>query len=260
MTRCALIVVLIAIAAGTAFAQPAEPEPERPFLAAVRVAMDAEARSDAERERDANRLPVETLDFLGLDETMTVVELIPGAGWYTRLLAPALREQGKLYVSIAAGRVAQSGLLDEPPFDRVEVLEPELEIVPDEDSGLVAIKPFDLGVQNVDAVLTFRNLHNLNAEGRDSMNRAAFEALRPGGVYGVVDHTRRHMEADGPENRRRVDPVQMIMEIQAAGFEFEDYSDLHYRADDELRYEVGRKSVTGNSDRFTFLFRKPGAD
>ena len=48
-----------------------------------------------------------------------------------------------------------------------------------------------------------------------------------------------------------------IKEIQDAGFEFEDYSDLHFRADDELRYEVGRRSVSGNTDRFTFLFRKP---
>jgi len=233
-----------------------ETEQERPFLQSVRAAMASEVRTEAERERDANRMPVETLDFFGLDESMTVIELIPGGGWYTKLLAPALREQGQLYVSIAAGGVAESEWFGQAPYDRVEVLEPELEIVPDEDSGLVAIKPFDFGVDNVDAVLTFRNLHNLNAEGRDSMNRAAFEALKPGGIYGVVDHTRRHMQPDEPENRRRVDPVLMIREIQAAGFEFEDYSDLHYRLDDALRYEVGRKTVTGNTDRFTFVFRK----
>ena len=87
--------------------------------------------TEAERERDANRLPVETLDFFGLDETMAVLELIPGGGWYTKLLAPALRDQGKLYVSIGAGRLVESGLLDSAPYDRVEVLEPELEITDD---------------------------------------------------------------------------------------------------------------------------------
>ncbi|MFO7763024.1 MAG: hypothetical protein R6V61_04770, partial [Wenzhouxiangellaceae bacterium] len=76
-----------------------EAEQERPFLQSVRAAMEAEARTEAERERDANRMPVETLDFFGLDESMTVIELIPGGGWYTKLLAPALREKGKLYVS-----------------------------------------------------------------------------------------------------------------------------------------------------------------
>tara|TARA_B100000614_G_scaffold97232_1_gene87819 strand:- start:738 stop:926 length:189 start_codon:yes stop_codon:yes gene_type:complete len=56
---------------------------------------------------------------------------------------------------------------------------------------------------------------------------------------------------------RRADPIQIAKELLDIGFELVDYSDLHYRSDDELRYEVGRKSVTGNTDRFTFLFRKP---
>ena len=59
------------------------------------------------------------------------------------------------------------------------------------------------------------------------------------------------------ENRRRADPVVIIKELLDIGFEFDGYSDVHYRADDELRFEVGRKSVTGNSDRFTLKFRKP---
>ena len=105
--------------------------------------------------------------------------------------------------------------------------------------------------------LTFRNVHNFGADGRAIMHREAFEALKSGGVYGVVDHSRRHMEPDNHENRRRIDPVLVIREVLAAGFEFVDYSDLHYRADDELEYEVGRRSVSGNTDRFTFLFRKP---
>jgi len=89
------------------------------------------------------------------------------------------------------------------------------------------------------------------------MNKGAFDALKAGGIYGVVDHTRRHMESDSRENRRRFDAVKAIKEIQAAGFEFVDFSDLHARADDELRYEVGRKTVTGNTDRWTLKFRKP---
>ena len=89
------------------------------------------------------------------------------------------------------------------------------------------------------------------------MHQQSFEALKSGGIYGIVDHTRRHMEPDSNENRRRIDPVLVIKEVQAAGFELVDYSTLHYRADDELEYEVGRRSVSGNTDRFTFKFRKP---
>jgi predicted methyltransferase len=236
--------------------QTAEPESPRPFLAAVQQAMAAEIRSDAERERDGNRLPLETLDFFGLNENMRVLELVPGGGWYTKLLAPALYDNGQLYTAIGSG-LQRSGLLEQPGFDKVIQLEPELEIISAPDQRLLGLAPFEFGVSDLDAVLTFRNLHNFNADGRASLNAAAFDALKPGGIYGVVDHTRRHMQPDDVENVRRVDPVQTIMEIQAAGFEFVDFTDLHYRPDDELRYEVGRKTVTGNTDRFTFLFRKP---
>jgi predicted methyltransferase len=106
-------------------------------------------------------------------------------------------------------------------------------------------------------VLTFRNMHNFDAASRERLNRAVFDSLKSGGLYGVVDHTKRHMEPENPENRRRIDPVLVIKEMLDAGFEFVGYSDLHYRADDELRYEVGRRTVTGNTDRFTLLFKKP---
>jgi len=253
-----LIAYLLILSSAALSAQPAvQAEPERPFLERVRAAMEAEGRSEEERARDANRLPVETLDFFELTENMRVLELVPGGGWYTRLLAPALADTGKLFVALGTARITQSGVLDEPGLDQVEVLQPTVEVAPVPNSRLVTIGPFKFGVEDIDAVLTFRNLHNFDAAGRLNLNRAAFDALKPGGIYGVVDHTRRHMQPDGPENRRRVDPVQMIQEIQAVGFEFEGYSDLHYRLDDELRYEVGRRSVAGNTDRFTFLFRKP---
>ncbi len=119
------------------------------------------------------------------------------------------------------------------------------------------IPSFDFGVSNIDLAVTFRNMHNFTAEGRRNMNAAVFKSLRSGGLFGIVDHTKRHMELMTNENRRRADPVQIIHEVLAAGFEFVDFADLHYRPDDELRFEVGRKTVTGNTDRFTLLFRKP---
>ena len=64
------------------------------------------------------------------------------------------------------------------------------------------------------------------------------------------------MEPRNQENRRRADPVRVILEVQAAGFELVDFSGLFFKPDDELRYEVGRKTVKGNTDRFSLLFRK----
>ncbi|MBW2312692.1 MAG: class I SAM-dependent methyltransferase [Deltaproteobacteria bacterium] len=225
------------------------------FSTRVRAAMASEARTPAETTRDRNRKPVETLAFFGLRADMDVLELVPGGGWYTRLLAPSLDDAGSLsaWVGVAryADRFAALG------FDSVEVIAPETQLVATEQRGIYELPAADFGREAFDAVLTFRNLHNLTPAARATANRAIFEALRPGGVYGVVDHTRRHMQPDGPENRRRLDPVRVIHEIEGAGFEFEAFSELHYRLDDELRYEVGRQSVTGNTDRFTLRFRKP---
>ena len=219
----------------------------------VQSALASDIRTEAETARDANRRPLETLKFFGLADDMHVLELVPGGGWYTKVLAPVLAENGRLAVSIGAQGVAS--VIKEQGWD-VEVVETG-NFSPVEGSRLYQITDVDFGEGVFDMALTFRNLHNFNEVGRNAINAAVFRALKSGGRYGVVDHTRRHMQAGNYENWRRMDPVLAIKEIEAAGFEFVDYSDLHYRADDELVYEVGRKTVTGNTDRFTLLFRKP---
>jgi predicted methyltransferase len=218
------------------------------------AAIADESRPAADRERDENRKPKETLTFLRLQDDFTVIELVPGGGWYTRILAPVLKEKGQLYVALGT-RGVEANLVGKPGFEAVKVLPVEMNAKPE--GRRFSVGALDLGVKDVDMVLTFRNLHNLTEAGRANLNAAAFAALKPGGYYGVVDHTRRHMAEDTDETWRRMDPVQMIKEIETAGFEFVDYSTLHYRPDDELLYEVGRKTVTGNTDRFTLLFRKP---
>jgi predicted methyltransferase len=215
------------------------------ITAKVEAALSADGRPQADVDRDRNRRPLETLQFFGMSDGMTVVELFPGGGWYTRVLAPVLAENGKLHVALGTGRVADT-VLTEPGFARVSVLETSENIRRDNERRIYLLDEFKFGISNVDMV-----------EGREIVNRQVYEVLKPGGLYGIVDHTRRHMEPANHENRRRIDPVLVIRELTAIGFEFVDFTDLHYRADDELEYEVGRRSVTGNTDRFTFLFRKP---
>lgn len=224
--------------------------------AKVEAALTAEARPQADRDRDRNRRPLETLNFFGLKDDMRVLELIPGGGWYTRVLAPVLAENGKLYVAIGTRRI-KDGLLNEPGFGQVELLDTKDNLRRPEGSRFYQLDDFELDVSGLDMVLTFRNLHNFDPDSRARLNEQVFKALKSGGLYGVVDHTMRHMEPANHENRRRIDPVLVIREMLDLGFEFVDYTDLHYRADDELQYEVGRRSVSGNTDRFTLLFRKP---
>ena len=236
----------------TALAANAD-EPWKEILAA---AMADTARPAADRARDANRRPLETLEFFRFRDDMKVLELFPGSGWYTRLLAPVLAERGTLYLGLGTGRVAR--LIDQTPsLQSAEVLDVGAELEPTDQQGVYALGPVSFWQDDLDLVLTFRNLHNLNAAGRENLNDAVFEALRPGGLYGVVDHTRRHMEPDSPQNRRRADPVQAIEETLRSGFEFVGYSDLHYRTADDLSLEVGDERVSGRTDRFTLLFRKP---
>jgi predicted methyltransferase len=224
--------------------------------AKLEAAMHSETRSAADMQRDSNRKPVETLAFFGLRDDMRVLELFPGRGWYTSLLAPVLRENGELIVALSATRV-RDGLLQQPGFDRVTVDNANPDMVHEGPLGASNVSAFEFEASDVDMVLTFRNMHNISTQGRATINVAVFNSLRSGGLYGIIDHSRRHMEPITEETGRRVDVVQIMKEVLAAGFEFVDYSDLHYRPDDELRYEVGRRSVSGNTDRFTLLFRKP---
>lgn len=224
--------------------------------AKLKKAMQSDVRSEAEIKRDHNRNPVQTLKFFDFRDDMTVVELIPGGGWYTKLLAPVLADKGKLIVALSTSRVEKS-LLKEKGFEKVVVTAKDASMGRKPDAPRYFLNVEDFGVNDADMVLTFRNYHNFDAAGRAAMNKASFDALKSGGIYALVDHTRRHMQNDNDENGRRFDPVLAIVEIQAAGFVLEDYSKLHYRLDDELRYEVGRKSVTGNTDRWTLKFRKP---
>jgi predicted methyltransferase len=222
----------------------------------VESALAAESRPDSDRARDENRKPLETLQFFGLEDDMRVLELMPGGGWYTRVLAPVLADNGKLYVALGTNYL-RDNLLREPGFEDVEVVETTANMRREDGARFYTLDDFEFGVEDIDMALTFRNVHNFDEQARARLNRAVFDALKSGGLYGVVDHTRRHMEGESPENRRRIDPVLVIKEMLDTGFEFVGYSDLHYRADDELEYEVGRRSVSGNTDRFTFLFRKP---
>ena len=237
------------VASMTATAQESE------LSVKLNEALKSDIRTEAELERDRNRRPVQTLEFFGITPDMKVLELIPGGGWYTKLLAPTLRDDGELYVAIGTGRV-KSSLMSLDGMDKINVLEPKVEISEGEDN-LRTINEFTLAEKGFDAALTFRNMHNFDAVGRKNVNDAVFKALKKGGIYGIVDHTRRHMEPITSENRRRADPVTIIKELLDSGFVFEGYSNLHRKPDDELRFEVGRKSVTGNSDRFTLLFKKP---
>jgi predicted methyltransferase len=251
--------IALACTAATSAQSPADSPSS--IAVKIRAAMDSSIRNSTEKERDANRLPVETLEFFRLRDDMRVVELAPQEGWYTKILGPVLAQHGHLYVTLGGTRGVEPLLAQYPSLGGVEILALNAKMVPNTESGIADgyfdISAFQVPTENIDLVVTFRNYHNFTPAARAHINQAVFKVLRPGGMYGVLDHTRRHNEPTTLENWRRMDPVLVIKEIQDAGFRLVDSSNIHYTPDDELRYEVGRKSVKGNSDRFTLLFQKP---
>lgn len=225
----------------------------------VEQAMASDIRNEADKARDQYRKPAQVLEFFGLEDDMRVIEIWPFGGWYTKILGPVLRDNGMLYTTqpdLGSYSDALEPTLALPGMDRVVKLDY---------NGREKDSPRDIwigpggnwDVEAVDMVLTFQNYHNLNYDDRMALNDTVFNALKPGGIYGVVDHTRRHNQADARFNGRRVDPVLVIKEAQDSGFVFEDYSDLLAMPDDELTLEVGQPQVSGKSDRFVMRFRKP---
>lgn len=235
-----------------------------------------EHRSTENRARDGARHPAQTLGFLGIRPDMTVVELWPGAGWYTEILAPWLREHGKLYTAhfplqtdqdyYRRGRSAFDAKLAAQPalYDRVTVTE----LAPPD---ALAIAP----AGSVDAVLTFRNMHNWYAQGAEvAVLKAAFTALKPGGVLGVVDH--RASAGTSAEQMKKsgyLTEEAVIAAARAAGFELEERSEVNANPRDSHDHPKGvwtlpptlamgdvdrdQYLAIGESDRMTLRFRKP---
>jgi predicted methyltransferase len=151
--------------------------------ALLQQAVNGQWRSDANRARDAYRHPVETLQFFGIRPNMTVIELAPGGGWYTEILAPFLAGQGHLI---------------EAASPKGEKFAAKLKADPAVYGHIAKVIPFappeqvNLGPNNsADMVLTFRNTHdwlNDNPATLEAVFKAAFDVLKPGGVLGLTEH------------------------------------------------------------------------
>ena len=225
--------------------------------AKLKSALSMDHRSEKNRLRDENRNAVEAMRFCRLRDDMTVLEFGPGSGWYTEVLGPVLLEKGTLVIAYNASWMEKLDDLLARHFMAAVKKQP-IDVSWNSEEKRFNVGDIDYGTEGVDLALNIREYHNIGANGAKRINAATHAALEPGGYYCIIDHTRRHMEPISGENRRRADPVSVILAVQAAGFELIDSSDLFFKPDDELRYEVGRKTVTGNTDRFSLLFRKVG--
>jgi predicted methyltransferase len=241
----------------------------------IDTALAGSHRSDAERARDRYRHPRETLLFFGLRPSQTVVEIAPGGGWYTKILAPVLRDQGRYIAALppvvaanansVRGRQNFLDLLASAPnlFDRVTVT--------DFDIGKGTLAPDG----SVDLILTFRNVHSWMARERVAEAfRDMYRALKPGGTLGVVEHRGNETLAQDPLARSGyVNQSYAIRLIEGAGFRLIATSEINSNAKDTKDYPAGvwtlppvltageadreKYLAIGESDRFTLKFIKP---
>lgn len=240
---------------------------------ALKAVIAGEHRAESNRARDVYRHPYETLTFFGIKPNMTVVELVPSGGWYTEILAPYLREKGKL---IGAGQAIAPGnrygeafkkKLDSNPalYDKVvtSVFEPPAR--------------YDIAAPNsVDMVLTFRNLHNWVGNGDEAVKttfKEIHKVLKPGGVLGVVDHRLpASMKQDEKASSGYVHEAYVIKMAESAGFKLAGKSEVNANPKDTANHEKGvwtlppvlankdkdreKYTAIGESDRMTLKFVK----
>jgi predicted methyltransferase len=262
--------------------QPATPSPPASATAATAAKLDpilaGSWRSDSNKARDQYRHPKETLTFLGVRPTDTLIEITPGGGWYAEILAPLLKGSGTYIAAVAKpknpeGEAArdQSGIRKKFGDDPAEYGEAK---VVEFDGGAPDFGP----PGSADVVVTFRNVHNW-AEGGTApqMFKAFYAVLKPNGVLGIVDHR----AADGADFEKVKDtgylPTEYVIKLATdAGFKLKDKSEINANPKDTKDYEKGvwtlpptfelkdkdhdKYAAIGESDRMTLKFVKGGGD
>lgn len=240
----------------------------------LKQAIAGDQREAKNQARDVYRRPYETLTFFGISPDMTVVEIWPGRGWYTEVLAPYLRGTGKLYAASyekdATGHVGQiqKGYLEKlkaHPEVYDEIIVTELS------RNKTDIAP----PGSADMVLTFRNVHNWMRFGYEgAVFEAMYKALKPGGILGVVEHRADPNEIPDPQARSGYVPQNTVIEMaEAAGFRLAEKSEMNANPKDTRKYPEGvwtlppslrlkdkdrdKYLAIGESDRMTLKFVKP---
>ena len=211
------------------------------------------ARPDADRERDANRKPAETLAFAGVKPGDWVLELAPGKGYFTRMLSAVVGSSGQVSVYTVAAPKPDAPT---PPIVAVAA-DPHYSNVKVTLARLVDVKP----TNSFDVVWTTQNyhdFHNISDPDIATLNRAIFDSLKPGGVYFVLDHQAEAGSGARDTNTlHRIDEEAVKKEVEAAGFVLAGESDILRNKSDTHTAKVFDGSIQGHTDQFILKFRKP---
>ncbi|MDB5475621.1 MAG: methyltransferase [Phenylobacterium sp.] len=239
---------VIAVAAGAAWAAPP---------AYVTAAVADKGRPDADTKRDADRKPAEMMVFAGVKPGMTVVDLLPGGGYFTRVFSKTVGPKGTVYAVSGPPRPATDPTKP-PPTPAQDVIAA--------DPNYANVKSVHVPFQSLavptkaDVVWTSQNYHDLhNVPNLDmiAFDKAVYEALKPGGAFIVLDHRANPGDPAVTKTLHRIDPATVKAEVTAAGFKFEGESTVLKNPADDHTKGIRDGFSQGQTDQFIYKFRKP---
>ena len=276
---CLFTVSTLMLAAPAMAIKPASPNAQVAITPAVQKAVQDSRRDPANVKRDAYRHPAQTLSFFGVAPGQTVIEVTPGSGWYSEILAPLLHDKGQYVAAVVDPMAVAEGRgrdyqqrsrdgLDKKFAGNAAVFGKSRVVAYDPKAPVFG------PANSADVVLTFRNVHNWRSSGQaEGMFKGFFSVLKPGGVLGVVEH---RAKADVPADDKTgyVGQQQVIAMAKAAGFELAGSSEINTNPRDTKDYPNGvwtlpptnqhdaadaaKYQAIGESDRMTLRFVKPG--
>lgn len=242
----AAAVAMVLSSGGAAFAAP---------TAAQTAAVADKARPDTDTKRDADRKPAEMLEFAGVKPGQTVGDMLPGGGYFTRLFSKTVGPKGTVYalVNVPAPTATKPNpiiaVAAEPGYGNIKVVESHL-------ADLAVPAPADL-------IWTSQNYHDLFLTRFNldiaAVNKAVFNALKPGGYYIVLDHA---AAAGAPlvetaNTLHRIDPAVVRKQLEAAGFKFVSESKVLANSTDDHTKVVFDPALRGHTDQFIYKFQRP---
>lgn len=247
LMRSLVLAAVFAAACQTAPAQTGGPTATSTHI----VAAVADPAREADKAADADRKPAEMLAFAEVQPGDKVGDMLPGRGYFTRLFAKAVGPTGKAYAFNTSRGDPTAPILPAITSDKANYA--NVEGVPTDFSALKSPEPLDM-------IWTSRNYHDLMGRGEAflmSMNKSIYDALKPGGLYVVLDHA---AKPDAPDDvfrtlhRAKQDVVRK--QIEAAGFVFV-AEDNSVRNPADPRNSVTEGEIRGRTDQFVMKFRKP---
>jgi predicted methyltransferase len=220
--------------------------------AAVKAAVADPGRPEADKARDENRKPAEEVAVSGLKPGQTVAELAPGGGYFTRILAKTVGPKGKVYAEVSAAALA-SRPSSADAVKAIAAADPTVVVIADDYATLAGLP------QKVDMVWTTENYHDFhNSMDMAVLNKAVFNALKPGGIYYVEDHAAAAGSGASATNTlHRIDPALVRQEVEAAGFKLVKESAILADKTDDHTLKIFDPAIRGKTDRFVLVFRKP---